>query len=33
LAALRRALMPSFGVKELYDERYKKLMEDRHIYP
>jgi len=27
------ALMPSFDVKELYDERYKKLMEDKHIYP
>jgi hypothetical protein len=27
------ALMPSFDVKELYDERYKRLMEDKHIYP
>jgi len=25
------ALMPSFDVKELYDERYKQLMEDREI--
>jgi hypothetical protein len=28
-----KALMPSFDVKELYDERYKKLMEDKRIYP
>jgi hypothetical protein len=26
-------LMPSFDVKELYDERYKKLMEDNRIWP
>jgi hypothetical protein len=27
------ALMPSFDAKELYEERYRKLMEDSHIYP
>ncbi len=27
------ALMPSFDVKELYEERYKKLMEDKRIFP
>lgn len=27
------ALMPTFTVKELYDARYRQLMEDKHIRP
>ena len=26
-----KALMPTFTVKELYDMRYRQLMEDKHI--
>lgn len=31
--AMWKALMPAFTVKELYDTRYRQLMEDKHIKP
>ena len=31
IQAMSNALMPVFEVKELYEERYKQLMKDRHI--